>query len=136
MTDITDFAAQFWDGLAEDGFRLPECTDCGRIAFPPGPICVDCGSDDLVWTEIEPNGTLHSFTRQHRTAPAFESPIVMGIVDLDVGARLLAPIDAEYGALSIGARVLIESVAYDTEYNRGRRTDDLFFQAVLAGSDG
>ncbi|QLG47571.1 Zn-ribbon domain-containing OB-fold protein [Natrinema halophilum] len=134
MTDVSDTAERFWDGLADDVVRLPKCTDCGTVAFPPGLICTDCGCDDFTWTDIDPVGTIHSFTRQHRTAPAFESPIVMGIVDLDAGPRLLAPFAAEYGELSIGDRVRIEPIEYDADYDRGRRADAPFFQAVLAGS--
>lgn len=135
MTDVTDFAAPFWEGLADDELRLPTCEDCGAVGFPPGPICQECGSRNLAWEPIEPTGTVHSFTRQHRTPPGFESPIVMGTVDLDAGPRLLAPIDADYGALSIGDRVRLEATDYEPEYDRGPRADDPFFRAVLLGAE-
>lgn len=135
MTDVTDFAAPFWEGLTDDEIRLPECRACGMAVFPPGPLCPDCGSDDLVWTEVEPTGDLHSFTRQHRTAPGFDSPIVMGMVDLDAGPRLLAPIEAAYDSLSIGDRVRIEATDYDADYDRGRRAGEPFFHAVVVDTD-
>ncbi len=131
MTEIEDFAGPFWEGLNRNEFRVPSCDDCGTVVFPPGPICPECGSDELTWGEIDPVGTLHSVTQQHRTPPGFDSPIVLGMIDLDAGPRLLSPIDAEYEQLSIGDRVRIEAVDYDFAFDRGPRADDPFFTAVV-----
>jgi Predicted nucleic-acid-binding protein containing a Zn-ribbon len=87
------------------------------------------------WTEAG-DGTLYSFTRQHRTAPGFDSPIVMGIVNLDAGPRLLAPVDADYEELTIGQSVRLEPRDYDQGYDRGDHAEDPFFAAVPEVNEG
>lgn len=127
--EIDDPAAHFWAGLEADEFRVPRCQNCGYTFFPPGPLCPDCGSRDIGWM-ISNEGILYSFTRQHRTAPGFDSPLVMGLVDLEAGPRVLTPIDSEYERLQIGQRVRLVSTEYSSEYDRGPRADRPFFAAI------
>jgi uncharacterized OB-fold protein len=55
----------------------------------------------------------------------------MGIVELDIGPRLLAPIAAEYDQLTIGQSVRIEPRPYEQEYDRGERGSKPFFAAIV-----
>jgi uncharacterized OB-fold protein len=103
--------------------------DCQTVFFPPGPLCPYCGSDDLNWRTAD-EGVLYSFTRQHRTAPGFDAPLVMGIVELNAGPRLLALVEAAYNDLIIGQPVRIEPQKYDHDYDRGRHAGRPFFVAV------
>lgn len=120
----------FWEALADGEFRVPLCSVCREAFFPPAPLCPHCGGRDIEWTAAD-EGRLYSFTRQHRTAPGFDSPVVMGIVELDIGPRLLAPIAAEYDRLTIGQSVRIEPRPYEQEYSRGERASKPFFAATV-----
>jgi uncharacterized OB-fold protein len=120
----------FWEALAEDRFLLPVCEACDEAFFPPSPACPHCHATDVEWTETDAEGELYAFTRQHRTAPGVTAPVVLGVVELDAGPRLLARVDADYGALALGDRVALEPRAYPDEVDRGRLADRPFFVAV------
>lgn len=124
----------FWEQLAGGEFRVPECRDCGEAFFPPGPLCPHCGGREFDWTSGE-TGTLYSFTRQHRTAPGFDAPVVMGIVELAAGPRLLAPIAADYDDLTIGQPVRVVPRDYEQDYDREEQSDRPFFAAVPADQE-
>lgn len=123
------YTDRFWDALADGRFLVGDCEDCGDAHFPPSPVCPHCGGD-AGWTESDAVGSLYSFSRQHRTAPGFDEPLVVGLVELDEGPRLLARIDADFGDPAIGDRVAVEPCAYEGGVDRGRRDDDPFFRAV------
>lgn len=123
------YTDRFWEALADGRFLVGDCGGCGRAHFPPSPVCPHCGAD-AGWAESGGVGSLYSFSRQHRTAPGFDEPLVVGLVELDEGARLLARVDADYGELSVGDRVAVEPCEYDGGMDRGRLADEPFFRAV------
>ena len=136
MTDATidapegRYSVPFWEALAEGRFLVHCCGSCGSDFFPPAPVCPHCGCQSVEWQEVDGRGRLYSFTRQHRTALGFDSPTVMGIVELDVGPRLLAPVAANYDDLTIGQSVQLDPWPYNHDYDRGDRDGDPFFAAV------
>lgn len=119
----------FWEALREGRFLIGRCPDCDEAFFPPGRVCPHCaGSAEM---EDSPGrGRLYSFTRQYRTAPGFDVPVVMGLIELDEGPRVLTRIDAEYDELAIGDRIEIRPVEYDGGLDRGRLDDAPFFEAI------
>lgn len=123
----------FWVGLDDGEFRIQRCRECGRASFPPAPVCQHCQGEHLEWDVTEGRGTVYAFTRQHRTAPGYDSPIVLGTIELREDVRLLARIDAPYEELGIGTPVELEPVAYDGPFDRGRLADRPFFVAVPRG---
>ncbi|MFC6837952.1 Zn-ribbon domain-containing OB-fold protein [Halomarina ordinaria] len=125
------YTRPFWEALRNDRFLVHACDQCEERFFPPGPICPLCHSTDVDWLETTGHGTVFSFTRTHATAPAFDDEIVLGIVDLDDGPKLLAPFDESYAGLEIGARVGLEAVEYDADYDRGWLEPYPFFVARL-----
>jgi uncharacterized OB-fold protein len=134
MTDVpTDrYTRPFWEGLANGEFHINWCSVCDSPFFPPAPVCPFCGDRDVSWQEVDPTGRLYSFTRQHTVAPGFEAPLVLGLVELDAGPRLLAPIAAPYEDLTIGTAVELVPVEYDCGYNRGDLAGHPYFEAVPA----
>lgn len=132
MTDVPAdrYTLPFWEGLSEERFLVHHCTECSTVFFPPAPVCPDCGARDVEWHEVSGRGRLYSFTRQHAAPPGFEAPLVVGLVELEAGPRLFAPIDAEYESLSIGAPVEVAPAEYEMSYDRGPLTDFPFFEAV------
>ncbi len=83
------------------------CLSCGRVNYPPGPVCRYCGSDKLEKIElIDEKARLITWTVIHVPVEGYEEhrPLIIGIVEtLDTKARLLTRIvDAEPSELSRG----------------------------------
>lgn len=127
--DLGSSTDAFWEALDDGRFLIGRCGECGEAFFPPGPACPHCAGEPGT-EESSGRGSLYSFTRLHRTAPGFDQPIVMGIVELDEGPRLLARIAADYEDLELGRAVRIEPCEYDGGLDRGRLADRPFFEAV------
>jgi uncharacterized OB-fold protein len=91
---VTQFTAPFWRGLSEGVFRTTRCQSCGRLSFPPKPLCPHCWHDQVSWEALSPAGRLYSWTRIHAGPAVFESdlPYEVGIVDLDCGIRIACPL--------------------------------------------
>lgn len=82
----------FWDGTAMGELRLQRCHECSSVYFPPQPFCPSCGSDDIVIVRASGRGFVYSYVINHRAAPGFEAPYVIGVVELEEGPRLLTNI--------------------------------------------
>ena len=120
---------EFWEALDSGRFLVGRCPDCEAAFFPPRTLCPDCAAE--AGTEASPGrGRLYSFTRQHRTAPGFDAPLVIGLVELEEGPRVLVGVDAAYDGLEIGDAVEIRPVAYEGGVDRGRLAEAPFFEAV------
>jgi uncharacterized OB-fold protein len=102
----------FWEGLDQGVLQTTRCADCGRRSFPPRPDCPDCLGQRAEWQILPPGGTLYSRTRIHVVPEAFieAAPLDVGIVDLEVGLRLLcslvdgaevAPLDSSVGLVAL-----------------------------------
>lgn len=111
------YTKRFWEALQSDKFLIGDCPGCGEAHFPPAPVCPHCGVESDM-TKAEGNGTLYSFTRQHRTAPAFDSPITIGTVELAEGPRVLMRIKGPYEPLHIGMDVEILTTEYREDFDR------------------
>jgi uncharacterized protein len=82
----------FWDGLRRHELVVQRCGACGRFFFPPSNRCQHCWSDDVAWQQVSGRGRLFSFTVFHRAYAAEladQLPYVVGVVELDEGARLI-----------------------------------------------
>lgn len=81
----------FWfDAAREHRLVIQRCTDCLTLRHPPGPMCPQCRSLD--WDTVEAGGqaTLYSWVVAHHPQhPAFESPYLIGLVELAEGTRLI-----------------------------------------------
>jgi len=88
-----------------------KCGSCGTVDFPPRTICPKCGRQSLgrmARMKMAGKGTLVSYTVIHDAPAAFEllKPYVLGIIELDEGARLTSQIiDVDPAAVKIGMRV-------------------------------
>lgn len=105
----------FWEGMTDGIFLAQRCLVCGELFFPPRPFCPECLGDKLIWEELSRRGTLHSWTELHYARPEFDTPLLLGLVDLEEGiGRIVARIDdAVVDELHIGQPVEI------TTFNTG-----------------
>ena len=97
---ISQFSVPFWDALAAGYLNTTSCRKCGRLSFPPRPICRACWSRSMAWRSVSPNGTLYTCTRIHVLPDAFlgDGLDQIGIVDLSDGVRLMCRLIGETGA--------------------------------------
>ncbi len=87
----TELDAPYWEANRRHELTVQRCTTCDAKQFPPEEVCLGCGGDALDWVEVEPRGTLHSWTRTwHMTHPSMQGggAYVIAIVSLDAGSDL------------------------------------------------
>jgi uncharacterized protein len=103
----TEATRPFWKGLRAGELRLQRCRVCDRVQYPPSQLCRACGSRELSWMQSRGQGKLYSWTVVERALmPELRSqvPYVLGLVELDEGARLLALL-RDCGNPAVGLRL-------------------------------
>jgi uncharacterized OB-fold protein len=83
---VTEDSAGFWEGTAAGELRIQRCTNCGRLRFPPRPMCPNCNSLDHEWKPMSGKGRMWSFVVPHPPLlPAFAelAPFNVVVVELD-----------------------------------------------------
>lgn len=108
--------------LRPQRYRLEgrRCTACREIHFPPRALCPACRSEALEAHLLAGRGTLYSYTVLHDVPERFaaQAPYAVGMIDLEEGIRLTAPLtDVEPAALEIGLPVemVLRRLATDGE---------------------
>jgi len=84
------------------------CKSCGRRHYPPRPVCPYCGSRDLEDAPLPRRGIVETYTVIHTVMEGFRdrAPYVIGVVRLEDGTRVLAPIvDVEPDKVKTGMEV-------------------------------
>ena len=95
LPKATPLTAAFWRASTLHKFVLQKCERCGSYQWYPKPWCIECGSRNLVWTEVSGLGKIYSFTiieEVVQNSPVFASeiPYVLAEIDLNEGPRMLA----------------------------------------------
>ncbi len=83
---------QFWfEAAREHRLVIQRCAECSTLRHPPGPGCFTCGSFSWDTVDAAPRARLYSWVVAHHPQhPAFDYPLVIGLVELDEGIRLTA----------------------------------------------
>lgn len=85
------FEKPFWDFVAAHEVRLQCCTDCGRLRYPPGPLCPHCLSERCEWRPLSGRGRLVAWTLFHRRYfPELPVPYIAAAVETAEGPLLIA----------------------------------------------
>lgn len=97
LPTITDMTRPFWSAAKEGKLVMQKCTRCDAVNFHPKPWCIECSCRNLQWTEMKQEGTIYSYTVSYSVAMNYqgwqeELPVVLGLVDVDDGARMYAQI--------------------------------------------
>ncbi len=103
---------EFFRRLKQKEFVTLRCTRCGKIMFPPRPVCPACHSDKLAWVALPRTGTLYAFTQQQK-AFRFSAPDVIGLVELEGVGRIMTKINGSFEDLRIGMEVELEFLVLD-----------------------
>jgi uncharacterized OB-fold protein len=83
---VDEYSQPFWDGALADELRVQRCGGCGRLRFPPRPMCPWCQSLDAAWETMSGRGTIYSFVVSHPPLlPQFAevAPYNVALVELD-----------------------------------------------------
>ena len=83
---VGEDSAGFWEGTAGGELRIQRCTSCGRLRFPPRPMCPNCQSLNHEWKPMSGTGRIWSFVVPHPPLlPAFAdlAPYNVVVVELD-----------------------------------------------------
>jgi len=82
------------------------CSACGTLAFPKREVCSGCGADSgLEPARLSARGKLYTYTEVHAAPAGFNTPYVIGYVDLDDGVRVFGQIDAAMSDLALDQTV-------------------------------
>ena len=83
--------AFFWEGASRGELLIQRCKSCGTLRHPARPMCGECGS--LEWDTVRASGRGEVFTYvvfHHPSVPAFETPYVVALIQLEEGTRLVS----------------------------------------------
>lgn len=99
--------AFFWEGLNKHELRIQRFPDDGSLWMPPAQANPATGSMEWDWIVASGRGRLYSHTVCHHPQfPAFDYPLIVGLVELDEGVRLVSNIvDCEPDDLEIAMAV-------------------------------
>ena len=106
--------------------RGVQCNDCGMKVFPVTDVCPGCLSSSLGALTLGGEGRLYSYTTVHVAPPGWETPYVVGYVDLPEGVRLFGKVkaggpDALRVDMPVGVRVVMDGEHYRYYFEPGRQ---------------
>lgn len=92
LPEPDDSSAPFWDGCARGELLMQACSACGRVRFPPRPMCPACQSFQHEWTRASGRGRVWSWVVAHPPLLPFfagRAPYPVAVVELDEGVRMV-----------------------------------------------
>ncbi len=103
LPDLDDDSAPFWTAAGRGELVVQRCDGCGRLRFPPRPMCPHCRSFELTWAPMSGRATIWSYAVPHPPLlPAFQPlapyPVVVVALDEDPGIRMVGNLLAHEGA--------------------------------------
>jgi hypothetical protein len=106
---VTQLTEPFWAGVREHKFLLQYDPAANRYQFYPRPLSLFSDGSKMEWREASGLGTLVARSLCYAPAPGFEDevPYLLGIVELDEGPRVFAPVVAGEDQPKIGTRMRI-----------------------------
>lgn len=114
---VSQDTAFFWEGTAAGELRIQQCTSCGALRHPPGPMCPSCGADKPGHVVACGHGTVFSYVVHHApSVPGKKLPFVVALVELDEGVRMLGELlDVDPADVRIGLPVELALTRIDDE---------------------
>ncbi len=107
----------FWTSGADGRLRFRQCTTCGALQHPPGPLCRSCGAHAFRITEVAGTGVVVGVTvNEHQWSPAMPPPYVVAIVAIDEDPRVRLTtnlVDMDPAATAVGRRVKVRFARFE-----------------------
>jgi uncharacterized OB-fold protein len=91
LPEVDSDSAPFWEAALRGELRVQACARCGRLRFPPRPMCPWCQSLEDEWRLMSGRGTVWSFVVPHPPLlPAFMpvAPYNVVVVSLEEDSTL------------------------------------------------
>ncbi|MGA2409023.1 MAG: Zn-ribbon domain-containing OB-fold protein [Candidatus Binataceae bacterium] len=108
---ISSLNKPFWEGLKNRELHLQRCDGCGKVWYPPSPLCPQCWSRKITWTRLSGRGRVNSWVVFHQSyyrGYDNELPYNVAEVELDEGPRLLTNlVDIAIDKITAGMPVTI-----------------------------
>lgn len=82
------------------------CTGCSKRFFPAVDFCDACDGDAFEAIELEPRGTLYSYSEIHVAPKYFPTPYVVGYVDFGPDLRVFGQIEDAASDLAVDCPVV------------------------------
>src|SRR5437868_3156373 len=97
-----DDSREFWEGCASGELRVQRCRACGRLRFPPRPMCPVCLSFAKDWAPMSGKATVWSFVVPHPPLlPAYSEVapynVIVVALDDDPPIRMVGNLVTEAG---------------------------------------
>ena len=102
---------QFYKFIAEKRLMAIECKKCGSVFIPPRPMCTNCFSKELAWTQPDTKGRLITYTVIYIAPEQFQpiAPYAYGIVELGNGLRLPGMIQGlDHEKIEVGTELEVD----------------------------
>lgn len=93
LPTITNETRAYWEGCKAHELRIPKCTQCGALFFPPQGICPKCLSDKIGYQKASGRGAIYSMSIVHQNrSPGFrdEVPYIIAYITLDEGVQMFS----------------------------------------------
>lgn len=119
----------FWTAARDHELRMQQCSACGHVRWPPGPVCPECWSESAEWAELSGKGEVNTWVVFHRVyfeAFADEVPYNVAEIELEEGPRYLANVvnvdnDDLYRGMPV--KVVFDDVTDDVTLPKFRSLD-------------
>jgi uncharacterized OB-fold protein len=89
---ISPLNRPFWEALKNRELRMQKCDECGKIWYPPSPLCPICWARKFTWHRLSGFGHVNSWVVFHQSYfRGFDNELPYNVaeVELDEGPRLL-----------------------------------------------
>lgn len=108
LPQITPMNQLYFEGCALGELRLRSCLRCqARFRFAH-EWCPKCWSLELGWERASGHGQVTHFSVVHQPpSPAFETPYILALIELDEGVRMMSNVRCEPDAVRIGLPVTV-----------------------------
>jgi uncharacterized OB-fold protein len=139
MPDLDDEDhAAFWEYCRHGELRIQACERCGRLRFPPRPMCPWCNSLSSTWRPVSGRGSVWSYIVPHppllpALTPLAPYNVVVVVLEEDPTLRLVGNLvtspdgainEVDPSSITIGepVRVVFSPVADDLTLPRWVRS--------------
>lgn len=84
LPQLTSMNKVFWLAGEFGELKIQSCHDCKTLVHPPGPICPNCQSLNVVPEAVSGLATVATFTINRQVwEPGLEMPYIVAIVELN-----------------------------------------------------
>lgn len=125
--------APFWEGALAGELRVQACGSCGKLRFPPRPMCPACRSFERTWQTVSGRGSVWSYVVAHPPLlPAYAAVapfnVIVVALDEDPTIRLV-------GNLVSGPQGALDEIDPST-IRIGEPVEVVFHRTVRVAQDG